>query len=102
MFGQILSIRGTRTASLCRFGPARCAIFTLAAISALAAIHSSAAYSADPEGRPSRADRHTASIVNGRRLQPTPADLVRPDMSARSAGIVDELYRQLISPRDGR
>jgi hypothetical protein len=102
MFGQTLSIRGTRTASLSQFGPVRHAIFTLAAIGALAAMHPMAAYGADPANRPPRAESHAASIVNGRRLQPTPADLLRPDMSARSAGIVDELYHQLINPRDGR
>jgi hypothetical protein len=78
------------------------AILALTALSALAAIHPMTAYGADLADRPPRAERHTASIVNGRRLQPSPSDLPRPDMSARSAGIVDELYRQLIKPRDGR
>ncbi|SRR6266478_7562766 len=90
------------SASLRQFGLVSRAIFWLAVMSALPAMHPMAAYGADPANQPSRAERHMASIVNGRRLQPRPAELPRPDMSARSAGIVDELYRQLISPRDGR
>jgi hypothetical protein len=101
MFGPILSTRRTRTASLSQFGLVSRAIFALAVMSALAAMRPMA-YGAYPADRLSRAEHHTASIVNGRRLQPSPADLPRPDMSARSAGIVDELYRQLITPRDGR
>jgi hypothetical protein len=102
MFGRILSTRRARTTSLSQFGLVSRAIFSLAVMGALAAMHPMAAYGADPANRSPRAERHAASIVNGRRLQPTPADLSRPDMSARSAGIVDELYRQLINPRDGR
>ena len=102
MFGQIPSMRRVPTASLSPFGLVSRAIVSLAAISALAAMHPMAAYGADQADRPSGAERHVASIVNGRRLQPTPADLSRPDMSAQSAAIVDEIYRQLINPRDGR
>ncbi len=102
MFGQTLSLRRMPTASLSLFDLASRAIVSLAAISALAAMHPMAAYGADQADRPSRAERHAVSIVNGRRLQPTPADLSWPDMSAQSAAIVDELYRQLINPRDGR
>jgi hypothetical protein len=102
MSGQILSMRRARTASLPQFGLVSLSLFSLVVLSALAAMHPMAAYGADPTNRPPRAERHVVSIVNGRRLQPTPVDLSRPDMSARSAGIVDELYRQLIMPRDGR
>ena len=102
MLGQNPSTRRTRTASLSLFDLMSRAILALTALSALAAMHPLTAYGADLADRPSHAERHTASIVNGRRLQPSPADLPRPDMSARSAGVVDELYRQLISPRDGR
>ena len=100
MVGQILS-RRTRTATLSQFGLVSRAIFALAVMSTLAAMHPVAAYGADPANRPPRAERH-AAIVNGRRLQPTPAELPRQEMSARSASIVDELYRQLLNPRDGR
>ena len=93
MFCQTLSLRRMPTASLSLFDLASRAIVSLAAISALAAMHPMAAYGADPADRPSRAERHAASIVDGRRLQPTPSDLPRPDLSAQSAGIVDELYR---------
>ena len=102
MLGQIPSLRRMPTASLSPFGLVSRAIVSLAAISALAPMHPMAAYGADPPDPPSRAERHVASIVSGRRLQPIPADLSRPDMSAQSAAIVDELYRQLINPRDGR
>ena len=102
MSGQNPSTRRTRNASLSLFDLMSRAILALTALSALAAMHPMTAYGADPANRPSHAERHAASIVNGRRLQPTPADLSRPDMSARSADIVDELYRQLITPRDGR
>jgi hypothetical protein len=102
MFRQIPSMRRARAASLPPFGLASRALFSLAVMSASAPLHLMAAYGADPADRASRAERHVAAIVNGRRQQPSPADLSRPDLSARSAGTVDELYRQLIHPRDGR
>lgn len=102
MFHRIPSLHRARTASRPRFGLASHAIFSLAVVSASAALHPVAADGADPADHPSPAERHVAAIVNGRRQQPSPADLPRPDLSARSAGVVDELYRQLINPRDGR
>jgi hypothetical protein len=107
MFDRTPSRHGTRAASVPQllFVPQLLlvsrAIFLLAAMSVLAAIHPLAAHGADAAGPPPRAQRH-AAIVNGRHLQPTSADLSRPDMSARSAGDVDDLYRRLITPRDGR
>jgi hypothetical protein len=100
MVAQILS-RRTRTTLLSRFGSGSHAILALAVMTTFATVHPVGAYGADPANQPPRAERH-AAIVNGRRLQPTPADLPRQEMSARSASIVDELYRQLINPRDGR
>jgi hypothetical protein len=102
MFRQISSMRRTRTASLPPFGQVSRALFSLAVMSASAALHPMAASGADPADHPSPAERHVAAIVNGRRQQPSPADLPRPDMSAQSAGIVDELYRQLINPQASR
>ncbi len=102
MSGQNPSTRRTRTASLSLFDLMSRAIPLLTALSALVAMHPMTAYGADLANRPPRAERQVASIVNGRRLQPSPADLARPDMSAQSAGIVDEIYRQLIKPWDGR
>jgi hypothetical protein len=102
MFSQNPSTRRTRNASLSLFDLMSRAIRALTALSALAAMHPMAAYGADLANRQPHAERRAASIVNGHRLQPSPADLSRPDMSAQSAGVVDELYRQLIKPRDGR
>jgi hypothetical protein len=71
MFDQILSMRKTRTASLPQLGLVGRAIFSLTVMSALAAMHPMTTYGGDPADRPSPAERHAASIVNGRRLQPT-------------------------------
>ena len=102
MFRQILFMREMPTASFFPSGPRSRAIVSVAMMSALVAAHSMAAYGADPADRLPHAERRPAPIVDGRRLQPTPANLPRPEMSARSAAIVDELYRQLINSRDGR
>jgi hypothetical protein len=74
------------------------AAITLAIAGALATAHPAAAHSAADREAPSPyVERHTAPIVSGHRIQPTPADLVHPDISERSARVVDELYRQLIN-----
>jgi hypothetical protein len=74
------------------------AAITLAMAGALATAHPAAAHSAADQEAPSPSvEHHTAPIVSGHRIQPTPADLVRPDISERSARVVDELYRQLMS-----
>jgi hypothetical protein len=98
---RTLSICNAQTTSrlqrnfLCR------AAITLVMVSALVTAHPAAAHSAADRDAPSPyIERHTAPIVSGHRLQPTPADLARPDISERSAKIVDELYRQLMNSSD--
>lgn len=98
MVDRTLSICSARTASLLRRDVPRQAAIALVLAGALAAAHPAAAYgAADRNAPPLHVERHAAPIVNGRRIQPTPGDLARPDISERSARVVEELYRQLTS-----
>jgi hypothetical protein len=98
MVDRILSISSARTTSLLRRDFLRQAAITLVMASALATAHPAAAHGAADRDAPSPyVERHTAPIVSGHRIQPTPADLARPDISERSARVVDELYRQLMN-----
>jgi hypothetical protein len=98
MIDRTLSICSTRTTSqlqrnlLCR------AAITLVMVSALVTVHPATAHSAADRDAPSLyIEHHTVPIVSGHRIQPTPADLARPDISERSARVVDELYHQLMN-----
>jgi len=74
-------------------------MIALAIISALAAMRPFAAHGAeDPAVPPRHAVRYMVPILNGRHVQPTEADLPGSELSARSAAIVDELYRELMNP----
>jgi hypothetical protein len=74
-------------------------MMALVLVGSLAAIHSTAARAADASVQLPRTERQLAPIVNGRHVQPTQAELSRPEMSRRSAEVLDELYQQLINPR---
>ncbi len=98
MVDRTLSIYNARTISLFQRNFLRQATITLVMVGALATAHPAAAHAAADRDAPSPyVERHTAPIVNGHRIQPTPADLVRPEISERSARVVDELYRRLMS-----
>jgi hypothetical protein len=103
MFDRTLPICSARTTSLLQRNFLRQAVIPLVMGIALATAHRAAAHPAAAQGAADRdaaspyVGRHTAPIVSGHRIQPTPADLARPDMSERSARIVDELYRQLMN-----
>jgi hypothetical protein len=74
-------------------------MIVLALIGSLGVIHATTARAADASVQWHRTERQLTSIVNGRHVQPTQAKLPRPELSLRSAAIIDELYRQLIDPR---
>ena len=98
MVDRAQSIRSARTNSLLQRNLLRRAAIALVIASALATPHRAAGHGAADRDAPSPyVERHTASIVNGHRIQPTPGDLARPDISERSARVVDELYRQLMN-----
>ena len=98
MVDRTLSIRSARTTSLLQRNVLRQAAITLVMASALATAHPAAAHGAADRANPPRhVERHAAPIVSGHRIQPAPADLARPDISERSARVVDELYRQLMN-----
>jgi hypothetical protein len=98
MVDRTLSIGSARTTSRLQRNFLRQAAITLVIASALATARAAAAHGAADRDAPSPyVERHAASIVNGHRIQPTPADLARPDISERSARVVDELYRQLMN-----
>jgi hypothetical protein len=98
MAERTLSIYSTRNGSLLRRNCLRQAAIALVTASALATTHPAAAEGAvDRDGTWLPGEHHTAPIVNGHRIQPTPADLPRPDLSERSARVVEELYRQLMT-----
>src|SRR5260221_5832731 len=89
MVERTQSIRSARTNSLLQRKFLRRTAITLVIASALATPHPAAAHGAADRDAPSPyVERHTASIVNGHRIQPTPADLARPDISDRSARVV--------------
>jgi hypothetical protein len=95
---RTLSICSTRTISRVQHNFLCGAAITLVMVSALVTGHPAAAHSAADRDAPSPyTERHTTPIVSGHRIQPTPADLARPDISERSARVVDELYRQLMN-----
>ena len=95
--------RGTatqaRAAALAALALASDFMMALVVVGSLAAIHSTAARAADASVQSPRTERQLAPIVNGRHVQPTQAELSRPEMSRRSAAVLDELYQQLINPR---
>jgi len=98
MFDRTLSICRARTTSLLRRNLLRQAPIALVMAFALATAHPAAANGAAGGDAPSPyVGRHMAPIVGGHRIQPTPADLARPDVSERSARVVDELYRKLMN-----
>jgi hypothetical protein len=97
MVDRTLSIR-SKTASPLQRNFLRQAVITLVMAGALATAHPAAAHGAARRDAASPyVERHMAPIVSGHRIQPTPADLARPDISERSARVVDELYRQLMN-----
>ena len=99
MVDRTLSIGGARTTFLLQCNFLRQAAIALVTAFALATAHPAAANGAAGGDAPSPyVGRHMAPIVGGHRIQPTPADLARPDVSERSARVVDELYRQLVNP----
>jgi len=75
-------------------------LVVLAVMSSLAAVPSVARGADGPSVPPHHAERHMKPIVNGHHVQPRQADLPRPEMSPEDAAIVDELYRELINPRN--
>jgi hypothetical protein len=98
MVDRTLSICNARTTYLLQRNFLRQAATTLVTAIALATAPPAAAHGAADRDAPSPyLERHTAPIVSGHRIQPTLADLARPDISERSAKIVDELYRQLMN-----
>jgi hypothetical protein len=103
MVDRTLSICSARTTSLLQRHVLRQAAIALVMASALATAYPAAAHTAvahraaDRDAPSPYVERHTAPIVSGHRIQPTPANLARPDISERSARVVDELYRQLMN-----
>jgi hypothetical protein len=98
MIDRNLSRHGARAISPFHRAVLRAAAIALVMASALASAHAATTHGAlDRNASAVYVERHAAPIVNGRRIQPTPADLARPDISARSARDVDELYRQLMN-----
>ena len=98
MFDRTLSICRARTAFLRQRNLLRQSAIALVTAFALATAHPAAANGAAGRDAPSPyVGRHMAPIVRGHRIQPTQADLARPDVSERSARVVDELYRQLMN-----
>lgn len=98
MADRTLSINNARTDSLLPRNYLHQAAIALVTASALATAHPAAAEGAVDRDAPSlHGERHMAPIVNGHRVQPTPANLTRADISERSARIVEELYRQLMT-----
>jgi len=98
MVDRTLSICSAQTTSLLRRNFLRQAAIALVTAFALATAHPAAADGAAGRDAPSPyVGRHMAPIVRGHRIQPTQADLARPEISERSARVVDELYRQLMN-----
>ncbi|MDB5411240.1 MAG: hypothetical protein JWL84_6152 [Rhodospirillales bacterium] len=97
MADRTLSIYSARTGSLLQHDCVRRAAIALVTASAFATAHPAGAEGAVDRDAPLHGERHTAPIINGQRIQPTPANLPRPDISERSARVVEELYRQLMT-----
>jgi hypothetical protein len=98
MADRTLSIYSQRNGSPLRRNCLRQAAIALVTASALASALPAAAEGAvDRDAAWLHVERHTVPIVNGHRIQPTPDNLPRPDISERSARVVEELYRQLMT-----
>jgi hypothetical protein len=86
-------------ASMSRRSSLSRSIVVLALMTSLVAASVPARAAEEPSAPLHRVERHMKPIVNGHHIQPTQADLPRPEMSSGRAAVVDELYRELTSPR---